>query len=427
MQRARDYDPATAQFLTVDPALDVTHQPYAYVANNPLLLTDPLGLYSCDDYGKNALAFTFGLIDGLSFGASSLILGMVMPGYNEFTDNNAWFIGGIVVGSLAPAIATMGGSLAVSAVSIGARVLIRGATRAALSGGEHLAASATRTALVQTLEHAAGAGAREGLETGARTTARESAETAAQSCFVNSFTADTPVAMADGSTKRIADVELGDLVVATDPETGETAARPVTKLIRHSGGHEMADVELSDGAIIRATAEHPFWDATTSTFAYARDLAVGDEVMALDGTLLDVTAVVLHDQDLTAYNLQIDGIHTYYAGDTPVLVHNSCGPDVQALSDAGAAMNRNGFTDAGRALQKHSNRAGSSFPLPSGVRNPSAYNKLGQDVLNDLLTNPKTAIQTWHNPKQGLVTDFWLPFGGVQFNAKGVLIGFLEL
>jgi RHS repeat-associated protein len=42
--RARDYDPATGQFLTVDPAVDSTRQPYAYVANNPLLWTDPTGL-----------------------------------------------------------------------------------------------------------------------------------------------------------------------------------------------------------------------------------------------------------------------------------------------------------------------------------------------------------------------------------------------
>jgi RHS repeat-associated protein len=33
--RARDYDPATAQFLTVDPLVDQTRQPYAYVASNP--------------------------------------------------------------------------------------------------------------------------------------------------------------------------------------------------------------------------------------------------------------------------------------------------------------------------------------------------------------------------------------------------------
>lgn len=42
--RARYYDPATAQFLTVDPALPTTHQPYVYAADNPLNLTDPTGL-----------------------------------------------------------------------------------------------------------------------------------------------------------------------------------------------------------------------------------------------------------------------------------------------------------------------------------------------------------------------------------------------
>ena len=44
--RARDYDPRTAQFLTVDPAVTLTHQPYAYVANDPLKATDPSGLYT---------------------------------------------------------------------------------------------------------------------------------------------------------------------------------------------------------------------------------------------------------------------------------------------------------------------------------------------------------------------------------------------
>ncbi|GAA4149978.1 hypothetical protein GCM10023068_28050 [Leifsonia shinshuensis] len=42
--RARDYDPATSQFITVDPAIDSTLQPYTYVHNNPLQMVDPLGL-----------------------------------------------------------------------------------------------------------------------------------------------------------------------------------------------------------------------------------------------------------------------------------------------------------------------------------------------------------------------------------------------
>ena len=45
--RARDYDPTTGQFLTIDPLVDATHQPYAYADNNPLQNTDPSGL--CTD------------------------------------------------------------------------------------------------------------------------------------------------------------------------------------------------------------------------------------------------------------------------------------------------------------------------------------------------------------------------------------------
>jgi len=41
--RARYYDPATAQFLSRDPLVATTGQPYAYAAADPLNLTDPSG------------------------------------------------------------------------------------------------------------------------------------------------------------------------------------------------------------------------------------------------------------------------------------------------------------------------------------------------------------------------------------------------
>lgn len=41
--RAREYDPTTVQFLTVDPAVGMTSSPYAYVASNPLDGRDPSG------------------------------------------------------------------------------------------------------------------------------------------------------------------------------------------------------------------------------------------------------------------------------------------------------------------------------------------------------------------------------------------------
>jgi RHS repeat-associated protein len=42
--RARTYDPATAQFLTVDPLVGITGAPYGYTEDNPLNMGDPTGL-----------------------------------------------------------------------------------------------------------------------------------------------------------------------------------------------------------------------------------------------------------------------------------------------------------------------------------------------------------------------------------------------
>jgi len=44
--RAREYDPATAQFLSVDPAVPITRAPYNYVGDNPVNNVDPTGLSS---------------------------------------------------------------------------------------------------------------------------------------------------------------------------------------------------------------------------------------------------------------------------------------------------------------------------------------------------------------------------------------------
>lgn len=50
----------------------------------------------------------------------------------------------------------------------------------------------------------------------------------ADSCLTNSFTPETRVLMADGSYKDIGDVEPGDEVLATDPDSDETACSAAT-------------------------------------------------------------------------------------------------------------------------------------------------------------------------------------------------------
>ena len=41
----RYYDPATGQFLSVDPLVDQTGQPYSYVGDDPVDNVDPSGLF----------------------------------------------------------------------------------------------------------------------------------------------------------------------------------------------------------------------------------------------------------------------------------------------------------------------------------------------------------------------------------------------
>jgi large repetitive protein len=139
----------------------------------------------------------------------------------------------------------------------------------------------------------------------------------------NSFTAATPVLLADGHRKPISQIRVGDRVLATDPTTGLTAPRPVTATIQHGGPHRMVDIDLPDHTRITATDHHPFYDADTHHFVDAIDLHPGERLREPDGQTVSIAGTRVYAAGLTAYNLTVDDLHTYYAGATPVLVHNS--------------------------------------------------------------------------------------------------------
>jgi len=67
--RARTYDPTTAQFLSVDPALDTTGEPYSYTSDNPENRSDPSGLLAgaCSVIGGGSLGFASNVYDCLPF------------------------------------------------------------------------------------------------------------------------------------------------------------------------------------------------------------------------------------------------------------------------------------------------------------------------------------------------------------------------
>ena len=70
--RARVYDPATAQFLSVDPAVSLTGAPYTYAGDNPLTYGDPRGL-SFGGFLEEVGEGIAGWGDTLTFGATNWV------------------------------------------------------------------------------------------------------------------------------------------------------------------------------------------------------------------------------------------------------------------------------------------------------------------------------------------------------------------
>jgi RHS repeat-associated protein len=180
--RARDYDPATAQFLSVDPAVDSTRQPYAYVANNPLQFTDPTGLDFWSDLAGNAAAFGAGVLDGVTFGASSAILGAVVPGYNCFvSQHQGFFDAGSITGTIASSIAvtlfTAGAGAGLAVAGIAGRLAIKEAATAAIATARRLVTAGAEKLLARGAERS-GARAAETATASARAAGRTGEELA---------------------------------------------------------------------------------------------------------------------------------------------------------------------------------------------------------------------------------------------------------
>ncbi|MFF0214039.1 RHS repeat-associated core domain-containing protein [Streptomyces vinaceus] len=149
----------------------------------------------------------------------------------------------------------------------------------------------------------------------------------------NSFVPGTMVLMADGSSKPIEEVAIGDEVVATNAESGATTAQPVVAQIIGEGQKNLVEVTIdTDGdkgdasEKVTATDGHPFWVPSLNKWLKATDLTAGQMLQTSAGTWVQVTEVRRWTQQKKVRNLTVASEHTYYvlAGATPVLVHN-CG------------------------------------------------------------------------------------------------------
>jgi RHS repeat-associated protein len=295
---------------------------------------------------------------------------------NSFTDVLKAGAIGAFTGAIDALTGGIGGKIAGSLLAAGAKNLVGGAVKAVANAGAHAFGGAVGggiaggavAAFSSYLEtgsvdfDAVVAGAAMGAAFGAVAGAAFSAvptPKAGGSCPTHSFGAGTLVLMAGGGTKAIEDIKIGDEVVATDPETGETTTQVVTAL------HHNLDTDLTDLTVIvpaddptddaaavgegdggrstrgpteqvtlNTTAHHPFWDVETEAWVDAAELTAGRSTLVTpDGYRVEVAAVENFTGEQRMHDLTVANIHTYYvlAGNTPVLVHN-CGGSVPGHS-----------------------------------------------------------------------------------------------
>ncbi|MFC6593129.1 polymorphic toxin-type HINT domain-containing protein [Deinococcus lacus] len=161
----------------------------------------------------------------------------------------------------------------------------------------------------------------------------------------------------------------------------------------------------------------------------AGHLQSGDKLKLADGREGSVINVTTQAKTQEMFNLTVAEAHTFYVGGNGWLVHNQTFPCLDTLVTSAQKLDlavTNGLTKAGQALQKHANRSGTVFTKPK-QENPSGYNALGLEILEEIVTNLNTKLVIWNHPNFGAVVEFInITKEGVRFELNGEMIGFLD-
>lgn len=327
---AREYDPKLGRFLTIDPILDTADPQqmngYAYANNNPVTRADPSGLWvSGGSWTSHPGQMDWVSPDGRQRDPQAYNpvdpLGRPKPKAPEQKVERGNFKD--AVGSVA-SILTSTADIITNAAQ--GRTPFSNSYQSYTTNwmvnwldlNPHSYAWNLTDTTLMFLTLGTGSAAKVG------TTARHgpsgtAAKTGARAC---SFAGATAVRMADGNKKPINKIQVGDKVIATDPKTGEQEAKAVEHVFVHND--TVTDLAVN-GEVITTTDDHPFWSVTDQRFERADELSSGERVLGADGVVISVSGLSLGTtRETLAYNLSVEGIHTYHVGQNEILVHNTC-------------------------------------------------------------------------------------------------------
>lgn len=134
----------------------------------------------------------------------------------------------------------------------------------------------------------------------------------------NCFTEDTLIAT-DIGKKKIAEIQIGDLVLAKNEETGDIAYKPVEYVF--SKPTDELYIIKAGGTTIKTTDNHPFWIKERG-WVIAKDLAIGDELETSSSQLIPIENISIERQTTTVYNFTVADYHTYFSTELEIFTHN---------------------------------------------------------------------------------------------------------
>ncbi|MEM6296634.1 MAG: Hint domain-containing protein, partial [Myxococcota bacterium] len=126
----------------------------------------------------------------------------------------------------------------------------------------------------------------------------------------------TPIRTPEGDV-AIEALRPGHAIVAYDHHRGQLVVARVQRV--RTREESVARIELVDGTVLEATAEHLFYRSRLDDYRPARELVPGAGVWTANGEVL-VKAMGGFEHAATVYDLSVDGPSNYFAAG--VLVHN---------------------------------------------------------------------------------------------------------
>ena len=132
------------------------------------------------------------------------------------------------------------------------------------------------------------------------------------------FLAGTKISMADGSLKKIEDIEIGDNVLSFNSQN-QLISASVSKLLSRSA--DCYFLLKTENHQVNVTEEHPFYIG--KGFKKIKESLIGDEIYVLENKKLVPEKIVRKDlikKQVKIYNLKVEISQTYFANG--FAVHN---------------------------------------------------------------------------------------------------------